>query len=83
MQCVENCDGDDPTRRVLYEQPVWQTLQMFRACPSPMRMTAVLIRCHRPRQSERCSVRLSASSRVSTRANDPRFSPGHLLLATR
>ncbi|KAI0807203.1 hypothetical protein C8Q74DRAFT_1187396 [Fomes fomentarius] len=29
MQCLENCDGDDPTRRVLYEQPVWQTLQMF------------------------------------------------------
>ncbi|KAI0374693.1 hypothetical protein BV20DRAFT_986450 [Pilatotrama ljubarskyi] len=28
MQCVENCDGD-PAHRVLYEQPVWQTLQMF------------------------------------------------------
>lgn len=27
MQCVENCD--DPQRQVLYEQPVWQTLQMF------------------------------------------------------
>jgi hypothetical protein len=27
MQCVENCD--DPNRQVLYEQPVWQTLQMF------------------------------------------------------
>jgi len=27
MQCVENCD--DPKRQVLYEQPVWQTLQMF------------------------------------------------------
>jgi len=27
MQCVENCD--DPDGRVLYEQPVWQTLQMF------------------------------------------------------
>ncbi|KAH9946273.1 uncharacterized protein BXZ73DRAFT_37074 [Epithele typhae] len=26
MQCVENCDGPNP---VLYEQPVWQTLQMF------------------------------------------------------
>ncbi|KAJ7090047.1 hypothetical protein C8R43DRAFT_1050460 [Mycena crocata] len=26
MQCVEDCDSDRP---VLYEQPVWQTLQMF------------------------------------------------------
>lgn len=30
MQCVENCSDPDPTRHVLYEQPVWQTLQMFR-----------------------------------------------------
>ncbi|KAJ3562173.1 hypothetical protein NP233_g9746 [Leucocoprinus birnbaumii] len=29
MQCVENCTDPDPTRHVLYEQPVWQTLQMF------------------------------------------------------
>jgi len=29
MQCVENCNDPDPTRHVLYEQPVWQTLQMF------------------------------------------------------
>ncbi|KAI0361898.1 hypothetical protein OH77DRAFT_1416081 [Trametes cingulata] len=29
MQCVENCDDPIPSRRVLYEQPVWQTLQMF------------------------------------------------------
>ncbi|KAJ4488167.1 hypothetical protein J3R30DRAFT_3363644 [Lentinula aciculospora] len=29
MQCVENCDDPDPSRRMLYEQPVWQTLQMF------------------------------------------------------
>ncbi|KXN82557.1 Solute carrier family 35 member F6 [Leucoagaricus sp. SymC.cos] len=29
MQCVENCSDPDPTRHVLYEQPVWQTLQMF------------------------------------------------------
>ncbi|KAJ3914442.1 hypothetical protein F5877DRAFT_50481 [Lentinula edodes] len=29
MQCVENCDDPDPSRRILYEQPVWQTLQMF------------------------------------------------------
>ncbi|TFY51523.1 hypothetical protein EVG20_g10963, partial [Dentipellis fragilis] len=29
MQCVENCDDPDPKKRLLYEQPVWQTLQMF------------------------------------------------------
>lgn len=33
MQCVENCDDPDPKRHVLYEQPVWQTLQMFRTWP--------------------------------------------------
>lgn len=31
MQCVENCNDPDPRNHVLYEQPVWQTLQMFRA----------------------------------------------------
>lgn len=30
MQCVENCNDPDPQKHVLYEQPVWQTLQMFR-----------------------------------------------------
>ncbi|KAM5539060.1 hypothetical protein V8D89_007283 [Ganoderma adspersum] len=29
MQCVENCDDPNPANRMLYEQPVWQTLQMF------------------------------------------------------
>ncbi|CAL1704208.1 unnamed protein product [Somion occarium] len=29
MQCVENCDDPNPTHHVLYEQPIWQTLQMF------------------------------------------------------
>ncbi|OJA21119.1 hypothetical protein AZE42_08292 [Rhizopogon vesiculosus] len=29
MQCVENCSDPDPSNHVLYEQPVWQTLQMF------------------------------------------------------
>ncbi|KAF5330558.1 hypothetical protein D9619_006006 [Psilocybe cf. subviscida] len=29
MQCVENCADPDPRNHVLYEQPVWQTLQMF------------------------------------------------------
>ena len=31
MQCVENCGDSDERNHVLYEQPVWQTLQMFRA----------------------------------------------------
>lgn len=31
MQCVENCSDPNPKHHVLYEQPVWQTLQMFRA----------------------------------------------------
>ncbi|KAF9821685.1 hypothetical protein IEO21_00531 [Rhodonia placenta] len=29
MQCVENCADPNPANHVLYEQPVWQTLQMF------------------------------------------------------
>ncbi len=33
MQCVENCTNPDPSTHVLYEQPVWQTLQMFGAPP--------------------------------------------------
>lgn len=27
---MENCSDPNPANRVLYEQPVWQTLQMFR-----------------------------------------------------
>ncbi|KAK2843944.1 hypothetical protein FQN49_005922 [Arthroderma sp. PD_2] len=29
MQCVRNCDSLDPSKRVAFEQPVLQTLQMF------------------------------------------------------
>ncbi|KAF3491600.1 uncharacterized protein GIQ15_01117 [Arthroderma uncinatum] len=29
MQCVRNCDSPDPQKRVTFEQPVLQTLQMF------------------------------------------------------
>ncbi|KAG8827026.1 hypothetical protein FRC19_005994 [Serendipita sp. 401] len=29
MQCVENCNDPDPSKRVYFEQPVWQTVQMF------------------------------------------------------
>ncbi|KAK0459576.1 uncharacterized protein EV420DRAFT_1641782 [Desarmillaria tabescens] len=42
MQCVENCDDTDVSHRVLYEQPVWQTLQMFVN--------------DKPHQSEKCYV---------------------------
>ncbi|PPQ77587.1 hypothetical protein CVT25_011379 [Psilocybe cyanescens] len=31
MQCVENCNDPNMKNHVLYEQPVWQTLQMFGA----------------------------------------------------
>ncbi|GAA5848211.1 hypothetical protein JCM8547_004445 [Rhodosporidiobolus lusitaniae] len=29
MQCVDNCDSPNPNERQNYEQPVWQTGQMF------------------------------------------------------
>ncbi|KAI9310753.1 hypothetical protein BX666DRAFT_2032683 [Dichotomocladium elegans] len=29
MQCVEHCDDPDPTKRRYFEQPVWQTVNMF------------------------------------------------------
>ncbi|KAI8996968.1 hypothetical protein BDB01DRAFT_769322 [Pilobolus umbonatus] len=29
MQCVRNCDDNDPTKRIYFEQPIWQTLNMF------------------------------------------------------
>ncbi|KAL9087570.1 MAG: hypothetical protein Q9159_003586 [Coniocarpon cinnabarinum] len=29
MQCVENCDSPDASQRKNFEQPVWQTAQMF------------------------------------------------------
>ena len=35
MQCVENCTDPNPRNHVLYEQPVWQTLQMFRTSRVP------------------------------------------------
>ncbi|KAI8379428.1 uncharacterized protein BYT42DRAFT_568743 [Radiomyces spectabilis] len=29
MQCVGNCDDPDPSKRRYFEQPIWQTLNMF------------------------------------------------------
>ncbi|KAI9473406.1 MAG: hypothetical protein EXX96DRAFT_577827 [Benjaminiella poitrasii] len=29
MQCVDHCDDPDPKNRVYFEQPIWQTLNMF------------------------------------------------------
>jgi len=47
MQCVENCDDPDQKRHVLYEQPVWQTLQMFRTSyPCPPFFTPQYTPCH-------------------------------------
>lgn len=40
MQCVENCSDPNPRNQVLYEQPVWQTLQMFRAPPLSSLLTS-------------------------------------------
>ena len=42
MQCVENCDDPNPRHRIVYEQPVWQTLQMFRKVQLYHRITAYL-----------------------------------------
>ena len=33
MQCVENCSDPNPSNHVVFEQPVWQTLQMFGTFP--------------------------------------------------
>ncbi len=41
MQCVENCDDPNPRNHVLYEQPVWQTLQMFRTS-SPLFLPVII-----------------------------------------
>lgn len=50
MQCVENCSDPNPANHVLYEQPVWQTLQMFLGemlCFLPVLYTWLRTR-HRP-----------------------------------
>ncbi|EAU88047.2 integral membrane protein [Coprinopsis cinerea okayama7 len=51
MQCVENCSDPDPSKHVLYEQPVWQTLQMFLGemlCFLPVIYTWLATRNKRP-----------------------------------
>lgn len=55
MQCVENCDDPDPKRHLLYEQPVWQTLQMFRTCPTTT-LPIPLSCLHLCSQLEKCFV---------------------------
>jgi hypothetical protein len=55
MQCVENCDDPDPRRHVLYEQPVWQTLQMFRMSPLSVSTATYLSRSSS--QLGKCFVR--------------------------
>ena len=56
MQCVENCDDPDPRRHVLYEQPVWQTLQMFRMSP-PLSVSTVTRLNRSTYQLGKCFVR--------------------------
>ncbi|KAF4608730.1 hypothetical protein EYR40_001077 [Pleurotus pulmonarius] len=54
MQCVENCSDPNPANRVLYEQPVWQTLQMFREptyCLSSIAGSAFLTNRHSRRDA--------------------------------
>ncbi|KAF9065296.1 hypothetical protein BDP27DRAFT_1229214 [Rhodocollybia butyracea] len=65
MQCVENCDDPDPSRRLLYEQPVWQTLQMFRA--PYISFLPVIYAWVRSRQSQ--AVQLAEDSEVSSDTN--------------
>ncbi|TFK55226.1 hypothetical protein OE88DRAFT_1805602 [Heliocybe sulcata] len=50
MQCVEHCD--DSSQQVLFEQPVWQTLQMFLGemlCFLPVFYASLASRLRRPR----------------------------------
>jgi hypothetical protein len=50
LQCVENCDDPNPGARINYEQPVWQTLQMFLGemlCFLPVLYTWLRSRSHK------------------------------------
>ncbi|KAF5324631.1 hypothetical protein D9611_004216 [Ephemerocybe angulata] len=58
MQCVENCADPDPTKHVLYEQPVWQTLQMFLG--EMLCFLPVLYAWLRSRYQARAAVQLAA-----------------------
>ncbi|KAI0818955.1 hypothetical protein BC629DRAFT_1278834 [Irpex lacteus] len=63
MQCVENCDDPNPRRHVLYEQPVWQTLQMFigeMLCFLPVIYTVAKARYEAFKRSRRPPVHLDA-----------------------
>ncbi|KAI0086329.1 hypothetical protein BDY19DRAFT_960848 [Irpex rosettiformis] len=63
MQCVENCDDPNPRRHVLYEQPVWQTLQMFIGemfCFLPVLYTVAKARYQAFKRSRRQPVHLGA-----------------------
>lgn len=68
MQCVDNCNDPNPRNHVLYEQPVWQTLQMFRTSAVPLRFRPSLTRLHmRSRRNALCVV-VSHSSATYPRA---------------
>ncbi|KAG6841662.1 hypothetical protein C0991_008300 [Blastosporella zonata] len=75
MQCVENCLDPDPANQILYEQPVWQTLQMFLGemlCFLPVLYTWLATRrqpsVHLPSDSEhdpQADIKLGTSSQQS------------------
>jgi hypothetical protein len=72
MQCVENCDSQNPQDRVLYEQPVWQTLQMFLGemlCFLPVIYTWLMT----PRQSPTLQLPFDSEedSLISNKPNSP------------
>ncbi|KAJ3763757.1 hypothetical protein EV360DRAFT_32870 [Lentinula raphanica] len=64
MQCVENCADPDVSRRVLYEQPVWQTLQMFLG--EMLCFLPVVYAWVRSRRSQPVQLRDSESSEVTS-----------------
>ena len=58
LQCVEDCDTDHP---VFYEQPVWQTLQMFGTSFSSLFPPRTPVSDH-VLQLERCYASIPPSS---------------------
>ncbi|KAI0689135.1 hypothetical protein BC835DRAFT_275775 [Cytidiella melzeri] len=65
MQCVENCDDPNPRNRVVYEQPVWQTLQMFIGemfCFIPVVYAVAKARYEAYKRSRRPALHLASES---------------------
>lgn len=79
MQCVENCADPDPHNHILYEQPVWQTLQMFRASLSITRFTYNYLTFRTSRRDALCvpPFHFLPQFRHPSRTNPPRSLPQH------